>query len=101
MDDRSPLRKAIIEVVSLLLVAITIILGRAWLRREPPRFRDAAGRSWYFQRGEGAAAVAATFCNNLDERTVYLDGPYASGELVSYCCGPPNLTSSACDMPSD
>lgn len=100
-NDRSPLRKAVIQVVSLLLIAVTIVLGRAWLRREPPRMRDAGGTSWYYQDGEHAAAVATAFCNNLDGRAAYLDGPYASSNLVTYCCGPPNMTSSACDMPSD
>jgi hypothetical protein len=99
MDDRSPLRKAVIKVASLLGVVILVVCARAWRQREPPKIRDVAGRAWYFQRGENAAGVAPVLCSALDGRAAYLDGPYADRFAVSFCCGPPNTSSTSCDRP--
>jgi len=101
MDERSPLRRAVIKFVISLVVASAIILGWGLLRREPPRIRDAAGRTWYLERSDNPFAAAIDACDSLGERAVYPDGPYAGGGVVSYCCGPPFATSSACDMPSN
>jgi hypothetical protein len=98
-DDRSPLRRAVIKLVSLIGAGAIIIGVNAWLDWEPPKIRDVAGRTWYVERGDGAPEAAAATCRALDGRAVYWGGPYASGKVVSFCCGPPNASSSACDMP--
>src|SRR6185369_6049545 len=99
MEARSGFRNALVKIVSLVVLAGTMILGRAWLGREPARVRDAAGRTWYIKRGNNAARRAEESCWSLDERAAYLDGPYAGSEELTFCCGPPDKSSLECDRP--